>query len=334
MKRIAVIGAGPVGLQAALLWARLPDTHVTIYEKRAYPCSRQRTVFIDPAYLRHCCVGPINKVRICDLQLLTRAQLQQLPNVTWATPAAQEVVSLDALDGHYDLFIVATGSKSPLRDAIVGPVVSFREAMRIVTASYAYGGTDRPSTLNPFALGRLALSLEGVVIEKVLSRSVVQLFWIPPDDLPEAEVTAGVRTWASARPDLAALPDPSTATISLSSYGSTLYAAPRFTARTPAFNTPVYIAGDAALGLPYFRSLQVGLENLAWITVADPSVYEAKMQASRRAEVLRASSFDMGLGSVGIGLAVGNRLPWNPLRWSKDELRGRRAFPVTISINS
>lgn len=141
--QIVVIGAGSVGLAAAITLLR------------------QRYVMINPRALSFLPTGLRRVMRICDLEKILLAEVKRLgAHVEYREiPASHAYISRHLSK----TIVVATGSKSAIRDMYFGAPINHTEPKRVVVCSYVCAGKGAVSTLSERGMWYRTLKiLEGV----------------------------------------------------------------------------------------------------------------------------------------------------------------------------
>ena len=101
--------------------------------------------------------------------------------------------------------------------------------------------------------------------------------------------------------------------VSWSSYNSVLFSLGTFYKNVNGKN--VYVIGDAACGVPYFKSLRHGLKD-ADNFILNPFVYDLYMKESAAIVMSVASSFSLGLTLTNMYLR-GSR--YSPFQWNSHD---------------
>jgi hypothetical protein len=293
--KVTIIGAGPVGLAASILLAQRGE-QVTVIEKRSEN-TRTQFVRLKPNRLKFLPnLTPL--MRLYDLQNSYKEIALSL-GVTFRTG---EVFNLDR---HSGKVILATGSKCSIRDEIFGPPIHLSEPKLVVVCRYQ--SKNSPRVLSQISEWYPTLKiLEGVATEQIKGNSV-SLFWEPSS---EEGILNRLRFWLNMRGDQIV-----PGTLLYSNYRSTLYQSQTFAKQID--NKTVYVIGDCAVGVPYFKSLQNGLENLPLIFL-DPNQYNIAMEnrvfPTTSSALVQTNSYDL----ASLYLQISRWVPWQINAWSEE----------------
>jgi len=316
---ISIIGAGPVGLTAA---AELTQNgnNITVYEKRA-DYTRRQVVRLKPADLNHLTTTRDifkSKIAICDLETQLRERAQECGVIF----EHKEITDIRQIKDK--IIIMTTGSKSALRDNIFGAPIHLLEPKTVVVVSYKVNNRARRT---PFlAWYRTIKVLEGVAIEQI-NRDTVILLWEPPE-FDNHELRRRIQFWINLRGDNIVQD-----TIKYQSYKSVIYQMPEFA--TEYAGKIIFLAGDAAAGVPYFRSLQMGLENIKYLSGSGLNVnkYNSIMNTATDIQTGIGFSSSLVLNLSAFYLRISRYSPFQINKWSEtyiNELSNKEVVGLQI----
>jgi hypothetical protein len=301
MDQVSIVGAGPVGLALSIQLIR-QGFKVTVYEKRP-DFTRRQQVHLKPDRLRVFGIPFPEVVELGQLQ----TQLKEKAESLGVNFTQDEVQSLTGLAGKV---VLATGSKCSLRDQIFGSVVHLTEPKLVVLCRYE--SMNKPIVLKDITEWYPTLKiLEGVATEQIKKKRV-SLLWEAPDDRDEV-IRDRLRFWVNIRRDSIVL-----GSLSFSSYRSTLYKSSSFAKKVG--NQSVFLVGDCAIGVPYFKSLQKGLENLSCFIFSIPQ-YDEEMK--KRSSVITSSSLvqTLSYSFLSTYLQISRALPLQLNYWNEDTVQ-------------
>lgn len=213
----------------------------------------------------------------------------------------------DINDLSEDVVYIATGGKSGIRDRLFGEVVHIREPHRVVACSYR---TQGPKRLMLHYYPTVSY-MKGAFVENIQDVSV-HLLWEVPYAYTDRNIKERVNFWINVRGDAV-----ERHSIKLKVYNTIVYHSVEYAKMVGAKR--VYLIGDAAAGVPYFRSLQQGLQNLSLLG-QDVIAYNTGMEDVIEKEETLAMVKSSVSSCFALGIHVSHYFPTTQwVRFSKEK---------------
>lgn len=358
-----VIGAGPVGLAiAAKLLLDSSRNSVTVYEKRGRAFTRRNMVrwkpsalpfWHDPraAYLRR---SLRKTMALADIQSVLLQFVTDL-GVEWVEEEVKTerggTLPTHIIHSNTRRVFVTTGSKATLADDLFGRPIDLLAPSTVVTctAEVDTSGRRGGATLGLLDRYRTQKELPGTAIEVARDGVVTMLMEIQGIDIRSGEIGLTVRSqvtpleacriWAGARGDVLRA--------TVKQYKSITFRRQVFTRTVDVVvnryggehvedmtrDVEVCLAGDAAFGVPYQRSLSNGIQQVHFIgyTLAE---YEKSMTSLVLESMTAARATRFGALGVWLGTSLASLSPVSLVSWPREDVERWRTSEEVPGLGS
>jgi len=354
---VAIIGSGPVGVALSIkLKLDKPDLNVVVYEQRELRTRKQK-VRLEPRSLpKYLEANKLETISSIENRWIDKAKslgvlfINNTKITSTNLPLAKYVV-------------LATGSKCNIRNELFGVPKNIHKPKTVVVCSYTTLAVPNPKLNKNQLLALMTIFGGIIHERVNTDSHEVTLFWEIAEDEAESTIktiTNQIKSYATNLIDLVTDGKEDTVPITddqrlqykhkikvwlnyrndgnishdlhWSVYKSTMFSMDKFVTsinnsndknKDNDNNTTVYLIGDCAIGVPYFRSLQHGLEDVTKFTF-NKKLYQLQMLTSASKESTVAMTKSTILDVTSIGLKI-NR--FNPVKLVHIPVTDLRDYP-------